>query len=208
MTFNIAVMSDLHIGLAARAKDLCPAPPPTARKENRRYKAKTDNNFRQKFVQFVKEWPIRADYLVLPGDLTNKARPQEVEIASDFVKQAADALCVPHDKIMFAPGNHDVDWSVYDPSDKTGVRWGQRYVPIGHDDFHFRALVNLGVGDLFSPPHFTAWNFNNLLAVGYNSASHDTPVPENAAHHGLADPVHLDAIQRFLDRIGPPDVSV
>lgn len=205
---NIAVMSDLHIGIAARAKDLCPEPASTAKKELARYKLKTDSNFREKFVQFVRRENIRADYLVLPGDLTNKARPREVQLASDFIKQAADALCVPHDKIMFAPGNHDVDWTAYDPNDDTGVCWGQRYVPIGHNDFHFRTLINLGNGDLFSPPHFTAWNFDDLLAIGYNSASHDTPAPESAVHHGLADPDHLKEIRQFLDQIGPPDGRV
>jgi UDP-2,3-diacylglucosamine pyrophosphatase LpxH len=205
---NIAVMSDLHIGIAARAKDLCPEPPTSSRRDLARYKSKTENNFREKFVQFIERKSIRADYLVLPGDLTNKARPNEVQIASDFIKQAADALCVPHDKIMFAPGNHDVDWSVYDPNDDTGVRWGQRYVPIGHNDFHFRALVNFGEGDLFAPPHFTAWSFGDLLAIGYNSASQDTPTPETRVHHGLADPAHLDEISSFLDRLGPPDGRV
>ena len=201
-------MSDLHIGLAARAKDLCPEPPRSAPKNLRRYKEKSESAYRQKFVQFVKDTQITADYLVLPGDITNKATPQEVEIASNFILQAADALGVAHNKIIFVPGNHDVDWSVFDPHDNTGVRWGQRYDPISHSSFYFRQIVESGEGNIFSPPHFIAWRFDDLLAIGYNSASHDAPLHKDAAHHGLADPHHLDAIRQFLATLGPPDGRV
>jgi len=200
---NLAVISDLHVGLAARAKDLCPEPPAAPRKHRARYNAKAEDTYRQKFVQFVRDKGVTADYLVLPGDLTDKAQPREVQVASEFVLEAADALGVPHDKIVFVPGNHDVDWSVFDPNDNTGVRWGQRYDPIGHDSFHFRRLIDQG--DILSPPHFIVWDFDDLLVVGYNSASHDAPVPEDNAHHGLADPVHLNAIRAHLDNIGTPD---
>jgi UDP-2,3-diacylglucosamine pyrophosphatase LpxH len=185
------------------SEDLCPEPPATSRKELAKYKLKTEDAYRQKFVEFIRRERISADYLVLPGDLTNKSRPPEVKIASEFILQAADALNVAHDRIVFAPGNHDVDWSKYDLTDTTGIYWQERYNTIGHGDFHFRQLVNHGHGDIFSSPHFIAWNFNNLLAISYNSASHDSPVPEDAAHHGFADPDHINAIREYLDRIGP-----
>ena len=205
---NLAVMSDLHVGLAARAKDLCPKPSRTPKKHRDRYNRKIDAAYRQKFVQFVKRERITADYLVLPGDLTNSAQPREVQLASELILEAAHALGVPHDKIVFAPGNHDVDWSVFDPNDDTGVRWGQRYDPIGHNSFHFKKLVDRGEGDVFSPPHFIVWDFNDLLVVAYNSASHDKPINKDAAHHGLADPDHFDPIRQHLSRIGPPDGRV
>jgi 3',5'-cyclic AMP phosphodiesterase CpdA len=200
---KLAIVSDLHIGLAARAKDLCPEPPQTPRKDRERYNRKDDGAYRQKFVEFLHRETIVADYLVIPGDITNRAQPREVQLASEFVLQAADALHVAHDHIVFAPGNHDVDWSVFDPNDTTGVRWGQRYAPIGHAIFHFRSLVNNGYGDVFAPPHFVVWDFTDLLVVAYNSASHDTPAPEDAVHHGLADPTHLAAIRAALASLGP-----
>jgi UDP-2,3-diacylglucosamine pyrophosphatase LpxH len=205
---KLAVISDLHIGLAARAKDLCPEPPASARKEHARYAAKTDGAYRQKFIDFVRREKIIANYLVLPGDLTHQAKPREVQLASEFILQAADALGVPHNNIIFAPGNHDVDWTVFDANDSTGVQWEQRYVHIGHKNYHFREIINQGHGDVLSPPHFIAWNFADLLAIGYNSASHDAPVTKAAAHHGLADPTHVDAIREYLIRIGPPDERV
>jgi len=82
---------------------------------------------------------------------------------------------------------------------------GQRYEPIGSNQFYFRNLVDLGDGDVLSPPHFITWSFDDLLVVGYNSASHDSPNPEDVAHHGLADPKHLDEIRARLNRIGRSD---
>lgn len=205
---KLAVMSDLHVGLAARAKDLCPEPPANKKKDRAKYNTKTDGTYRHNFVQFVEANHITADYLVLPGDLTHKAQPQEVKIASDFILQAADALKVPHANIIFVPGNHDVDWSFFDPADTTGVRWAQRYTGIGHPTFHFRQIINRGLGDILSSPYFTAWQFTDLLAIGYNSASHDAPVHKDAAHHGLAEPQHLEEIRTFIDGLGPPDNRV
>jgi len=205
---QLGIISDIHVGLGARARDLCPEPPVTDRKAHAKYNSKTDNAFRQTFVQFVQAHNITADYLVLPGDVTGGAKPQEVQIASEFVLQAADALLVPRDNVLFVPGNHDVDWSVFDPTDSTGVRWGQRYVPIGHQDFHFRHIINQGTGDVLGSPHFIMWDFPDLFAVGYNSSSHDTPIPEDAAHHGLVDPAHLDALRTQLERHAPSDDRV
>lgn len=201
-------MSDLHIGLAARAKDLCPIPPDIPKSGRVKFNTKTDNSYRQKFVEFVHKEKIHSDYLILPGDLTDHADPREMHLASDFILEAANALNVSPEKIVFAPGNHDVDWSVYDPNDDTGIRWEQRYSPMGHKNFHFRTIINQGYGDVLSPPHFVVWNYPDLLVVSYNSASHDKPVSENKAHHGLADPDHIDAIREYLNSKELPDGRV
>lgn len=204
---KLAVISDLHVGLAARSKDLCPEPPAQHRKARARYNAKTSNDYRTKFVNYFKG-KVTADYLILPGDVTHCAHPSEVQIASDFILQAADALKVPHDKIVFVPGNHDVDWSVFDSADSTGVRWDQRYVPVGNDRFHFRKIISQGKGDVFSFPHYIVWDFPDLLVVGYNSSSHDAPIHKDVAHHGLADPAHIAALRAQLETMGKPDGRV
>jgi 3',5'-cyclic AMP phosphodiesterase CpdA len=201
---NLAIISDLHVGLAARSRDLCPQPPTNERKARAKYIAKPETTYREKFVNFVTDpnRPIIADYLILPGDVTHRAQPPEVQIASDFILEAANALKVPDDRVVFVPGNHDVDWSVFDPTDPTGVRWEQRYTPVGNNRFHFDKIISRGAGNIFASPYYTVWNFPDLLAVGYNSSSHDAPIHKDAAHHGLADPDHLAALRRQLDAMG------
>lgn len=195
---NLAVMSDLHIGLAARSKDICPKPPRNRRKERSRYERKVEDNFRQNFIDFIQSNNLSADYLILPGDITDSAQPREVHLASEFIIQVADALHVSQDKILFTPGNHDVDWTVFDPNDDTGIRWGQRYDPIGHNNYAFRPIIEQGDGDILSAPYFIVWEFDDLLVVAYNSSSHDTPSPKEAIHHGLADQNHIYAIRERL----------
>lgn len=207
MNLRLAIISDLHIGIVARSQDLCPEPPVKERKAHAKYSAKSEKAYRDQFVRFV-DRQITADYLILPGDVTHRAEPPEVQIASDFILQAADALRVPHDRIVFVPGNHDVDWSVFDPADKTGVRWEQRYAPVGNGRFQFSKIISNGIGNVLASPYFTIWDFPNLFAVGYNSSSHDAPVHKDAAHHGLADPDHLQALRAYLETRRPWDDRV
>jgi len=179
-------------------------PPKTPRRQFERYSHKIDDDYRSTFVNFVRRENITADYLILPGDLTSQAQPTEAELASEFVLQAADALKVAHENIVFVPGNHDVDWSVLRTADPTGVRWQHRYDPIGADTFHFSGLIDRGTGNVLSSPYFIAWTFPDLLVIGYNSASHDKPVDEDGAHHGLADPDHIAALRRHLESLRLP----
>ena len=113
-TIKLAIISDIHVGLDARGKDLCPEPPDTPRKDRSKYNLKIDDTYRQKFVEFVQRERITADYLVLPGDLTNQAKPQEVQLASEFILQAADALSVPHEyllRMVYLQLSHRNCWS-------------------------------------------------------------------------------------------------
>lgn len=203
----LAVMSDLHVGLAARAKDLCPEPPANKRKNRTRYNSKSDDAYAEKFLDFIRRdgEEIRADYLILPGDLTNAGKPSEVKIASKLILQAADALGVAHDKIVFTPGNHDLDWSRHDLGDDTGISWGDRYNALGHSTFHFREIIDRGIGDVLAPPYFIAWTFDDLITIAYNSSSQDNPLGTDHIHHGFADPDHIDALRAYLQSITIPD---
>ncbi len=205
---RLAVISDLHVGLAARSRDLCPPASARDEKELWRYNNKAEAAYRKQFLEFVKEKAIVADYLILPGDVTNRAHPEEVRLASDFVKEAAAALQIPMERVVFVPGNHDVDWSVYDANDTTGLRWGQRYDPLNHQAFCFRDILSRGKGSPFANPNFLIWEFGDLLVVGYNSCSHDVPKPEVGVHHGLADPVHMIELRKSLAAIDTSDRRV
>lgn len=185
---QLAVISDIHAGEGARAKDLCPLNSPGR-------DTKPDDNYREKFIRFLADKRLKADYLILPGDVTDKAKPDEVKIASDFIEEARKALDVKAENVVFVPGNHDVDWSVFDSADTTGVRRAQRYVPIRADQFQFNAIVARGKGCVFDAPHFTIWADADVLVVGYNSSHHDEP---KKFHHGLIDAAHIQEIRQAL----------
>lgn len=52
----------------------------------------------------------RLDYLVISGDITNRATPKEFEKARELVSRLIDELGVTSERCIIVPGNHDLDW--------------------------------------------------------------------------------------------------
>lgn len=50
------------------------------------------------------------DYLVISGDITNRATPEEFERAREFVSQLIAKFGVTGDRCIIVPGNHDLNW--------------------------------------------------------------------------------------------------
>lgn len=194
---TIAVVSDLHVGADTRAVDMNPY----ADKSR-----STDANYVDKFIAFVVANKLSADYLLIPGDITNKAAPDEFQLASAQLRRISDALRVPADHIVFVPGNHDVDWSVMkaggDANSK--FRFSQRYAPLLQHDCIFAEIMNrAGADKLTQDPYFCAWTLPGLLIVGLNSARHDGP--DETVHHGLVLPETVAKLDDTLTKMYPRD---
>lgn len=198
-TVKIALISDLHIGLGARSKDLCPEPSQKNRTDYKEYKSITDENFLEKFVNFIQKENIVADYLFVSGDITDNAQPDQIELAITIILSIAKSLNVPEKNIIVTPGNHDVDWSILKEHDPTGFRWGQRYEPLVKLGMPILNLKNATVGNITEEPYFSAWSFDDLIVVSYNSSHHDNP--DEANHHGYIDPEHLKALDTYLSSL-------
>nr|WP_239577134.1 metallophosphoesterase [Archangium primigenium] len=58
----------------------------------------------------------KLDYLVISGDITNRASAGEFKKALEFVTALRDRFELSADRCIIVPGNHDLDWdtSVYD----------------------------------------------------------------------------------------------
>lgn len=186
---NIAVLSDLHIGNGARAKDLCPY-------ENNKA---VDDDYLSTFIDFIKDNDIHANYLIISGDISDKAQPEEFDKASTLITKITKALKVPKRNIFFVPGNHDVDWTVLNNSDKTGLRATQKYDPIKFKKWVFSKIIGRGRSSLFESPHFTIWDSTDILVVGYNSSWHDDP--KLSVHHGLLSNDSLVQLDQHLKMI-------
>jgi 3',5'-cyclic AMP phosphodiesterase CpdA len=177
---NLAVLSDLHVGLGARSTDLSPYPFPDTR----------DTDFRKRFIEFIaKNKDIRPDYLIVPGDASHRGQPDELKLASQVICECADVLKVKYDKIIFVPGNHDADWSVFEHPDETGFRRMQKYAPLRNDEWIFAKSISRAKETILDPSYFCIWDDPRLLVIGYNSAWHDDSV--TPVHHGLVSNDHL-----------------
>lgn len=172
---NIAVLSDLHIGNGARAKDLCPY-------ENNNV---VDSDYVGKFIDFIKKNKIRANYLIISGDISHEGQPDEFILASKLIIQIADTLKVHKKNIFIVPGNHDVDWSIIKnyPQDKSGLRIKQRYDPIKYEECIFSKIFTQKKSLLLEEPYFTIWDSTKILVIGYNSSWHDDS--DVRVHYGL-----------------------
>lgn len=61
------------------------------------------------------------DYLVISGDLTNQAKPQEFERAYQFISELRKRFQLTPHRCIIVPGNHDQDWEV-----KNIYRWKRK----------------------------------------------------------------------------------
>lgn len=188
---KLAVISDLHIGHNVRSKDLCPHADGK----------QTDEKYLSRFFQFIQSNNIQADYLIIPGDVTGKAHPEEFRLASETIIQIGSALGVSEEKILFAPGNHDKDWNALPPGevDTTGVRAAQMYAPLKHDAWLFERILRRSPHYMLSDLCLAIWEFDNLIVVGYNSSRHDDRNAE--IHHGLVTSESLEWLRNQLPAI-------
>nr|WP_227027784.1 metallophosphoesterase [Corallococcus soli] len=53
----------------------------------------------------------RLDYLVISGDITQRATPQEFEQARHFVSRLIQQFSLTAQRCIIVPGNHDLDWN-------------------------------------------------------------------------------------------------
>ncbi|HAS0799411.1 TPA: metallophosphoesterase, partial [Enterobacter hormaechei subsp. xiangfangensis] len=98
---KILVISDLHVGTTARARDFCT--------EVSGASAITEN-FIEEFHDLVKCENITATHLLIAGDITNRAESYEFEIAAERINDIKNILKIDERNIFFVPGNHDGNW--------------------------------------------------------------------------------------------------
>lgn len=65
----------------------------------------------------------KLDFLVISGDITNRASPAELEKAQTLVSQLTREMGLSVGRCLIVPGNHDLDWEcqVYDFKNKRHV---------------------------------------------------------------------------------------
>ncbi len=192
---RIAIASDLHVGEAARSKELQVA----GAEKNSPVDPK---QFLDRFREFF-AGNVSADFLIVPGDITNTGSPAEFDLAATIVEDIAKTLAVPVKNIIVIPGNHDVDWSVVPGATPHPLRLGQRYDP-------FRAFVaklQPEAKALTEEPYFHIQRGDGLYVAAYNSAWHDQPKTP-AAHHGRAEASHMAALRAKISAAPPQDNEI
>lgn len=191
---RILVLSDLHVGAAARAKDLCPYP----------IGASKDDQMTTSFIDVCKTYIVdqgKFDFLLIPGDITNQSNLIEYYSAEKFIISICQELNIPNDKVIVVPGNHDVDWSVVEglkmQDEEKVYRKKYKYNTLA-DESHF--FSKLSCPELVVSPYFKIWEYSDVIFVGYNSSWHDdSSLPK---HYGLIEIAHIEQLGQSLKKLG------
>lgn len=201
---KLAVISDLHIGQAARAKELSPY----TNDEN------LDEGFLEALETLAKQQKLACQYLLVPGDLTNTAHPLESRLAADVISKVAAAVGVQNEQIFAVPGNHDVSWSVpkavlealtegHPPAKNGGslatFADSSRYLSFSWKDSQFSEFTGKRWQSLLEDPYFSVMDSAAALIVAYNSAFSDGP--NQKPHRGEAHQDHLSKIDAALKKL-------
>lgn len=105
-SLNLLILSDIHFGSLSEHPDFALADFPSDLAIENAVPVKA--NLIERVSQF--EGPI--DAILVPGDLTSKARPDEFLGCQSVVREIASAIGVTEDRIFFTFGNHDVNWKI------------------------------------------------------------------------------------------------
>lgn len=189
---KVAVISDLHIGDMAKGKDFSPEKTENASVEN----------YLQEFSDFITESKLSAEYLLVTGDISNRAKESEFWLASDIIGNIAKILGVPKNRILFCPGNHDVDWEAMTAQQNAGAGpdfiLKAKYTNLLKPGLIFSENQDSGSGAFDAAPYFVAWTFEDLTVFSLNSAIYDGP--DTKPHCGEIKSEQLLAIEALIDK--------
>ncbi len=159
---KFAVISDLHIGKSAKGADLIPGGAPLPPKP-----------FLRQFEEFCETTGQSAEFLLIPGDLTDSATPEECELAISVIERISKALSVKNNRVITIPGNHDADWRIQ-KSGEHDLYFQLRYQPLINAKGCNPALC--------SDPYFNTIEFDDVAILAINSSSEDRH--DSSPHNG------------------------
>lgn len=203
---KLGVISDLHIGSAARAKELCPYTNDSA----------LDDGFIAALKRLIDSRNLSCEYLLVPGDVTNTAHPIECKLAGEIIQEVASLLKVPNKNVIIVPGNHDVSWVIpnalttalteklptpKNPAALAGFTASKRYMSFAWKDGHFDTFLDGEWHQLLSDPYFVLLDRPDAVIAAYNSAFNDGP--DKNPHNGEAHTEHLTKIAVELNKLKP-----
>ncbi|CAK3889282.1 Calcineurin-like phosphoesterase domain-containing protein [Vibrio crassostreae] len=192
---KILVISDLHVGEGAICTDLSTGTSPNAVKQN----------FLKELSLLAKSEEICADFLMVTGDITNRAKPEEFQLAAAKIKEIASFFGIhSEEKILFVPGNHDSNWieeekvlSQDESAVKLAIQEKYKYIK---DEPMLQAIVDRAdYGCFYKEPYFALWEKEHVNIIGINTSVFDHYY--NKPHHGVVRRGDLDSLDQKLTEL-------
>lgn len=123
--------------------------------------------------------------IIISGDITDSAEPNQYGYAKEFIQELGSKLNLTSEKILIVPGNHDVDWNAKTNDDKF-ASFAQFY------EGTFKETWNPATPVVRT---FKASHDFEGICFGFNST-----VVENKIWRGLGfiDPTQFEFVEKFL----------
>jgi len=190
MNIGVAVISDLHVGSGAKAKDF--SLPGTG--------SAVVDNYIDEFRRFVGSVGLSANYLLVPGDITNSGCKLEFELASERISEIASCLGVDQSRVLFCPGNHDVDWATAKALGSLDHAEPQLIKSkfLNFNSAIFSKNLSGAQGEFDESPYLVSWEFDDVLVCALNTSVFDGP--DKSPHCGEVRPNQLLQIETELKR--------
>lgn len=190
---KIIVISDLHVGDGAVSNEFSVGTSTNAVK----------NRFLIELKELATRENISADYLVVAGDITNRATKEEFQLASKRVQEISTIVGVPSSNIFFVPGNHDGDWTEEEESmmsnEDVNITIERKYRNLRINDFFNERLSCATEGCYYTEPYFAIWSDDQLNVIGINSSVYDHY--NKKPHHGVIRKQDLNELDKKLKQL-------
>lgn len=190
---KIIIISDLHVGDAAVSNEFAVESSGNAVK----------NQFLDELRELAQQEAIKADYLIVAGDITNRATKEEFELASLRLKEIAEIVGVEHSKVFFVPGNHDGNWVEEENSmianENMNITIERKYNNLRFNEFFKQCLERAHSGCYYNEPYFAIWSDEYLNVIGVNSSVFDHY--NNKPHHGVIRRQDLNVLDAKLSEL-------
>ncbi len=119
----------------------------------------------------------RLDYLVISGDITNRATPAEFEKAREFVSRLIEKFGLTAERCIIVPGNHDLDWETEVYTWKKKRQVDERALEPGtfHKEGEVYAIRNEKYPERFK--NFSKYFYHPLTQKAYPLAPEEQCIP-------------------------------
>ncbi|WP_062810696.1 metallophosphoesterase [Alcanivorax sp. NBRC 102028] len=182
---RIAILSDLHLG--------------NTRKEmNYNNDSPSRPNYLDSFSDFTTRNEIKADYIIIPGDISDRGTEDQFKDFCEFIDKVSCALKTPKNNIIIAPGNHDKNWKIGDAHKESATtnRIQKSYDPYLTELKEILNTENQCGNSHAESPYFKIWEDEHLYCITFNSAAED--FAETAPHYGTAHHSVIESLDSLL----------
>ena len=188
LPLKIAIASDIHAGQSARPREL---------RGPKAYAG--DGEYLDHFRAILQQEGLSADYLVIPGDLTDTGQHEEARTASEVIRELCEAWQIQKDRLIVVPGNHDVNRQAKTVGNATDREfWRQfQFAALSDPKLFFADRMAIGSYNLCIDPHLAIWNLPEVDFVVYNSAAFEDE-DASTPRHGRVVPDAIVAIDAYF----------